>query len=105
MGAAPDASSLRILDDVSVLSGVEVAAARSPFHRHKEERMSQAEAVLRQEVQLPLNRTSSSRRRVMRPIRMVADGLRRQLELSRQRDALGGTWETASLGRDTGCRC
>lgn len=67
--------------------------------------MSQAEAVLRKEVQRPLKCTSSPRHRLLRPLGMFTDALRGQLELSRQRDALRDAPASASFGRDTGCRC
>lgn len=67
--------------------------------------MSQAEAVLRENVRGSRNEISSSSGRVSRPIRMLAEALRHQLQQSRERDALGDTQRIASLGRETGCRC
>ncbi len=67
--------------------------------------MSQAEAVLRQDVQGSFQEASSFGRRLFRPIRVAAEGIRGQLELSRQRDALGDTRGMAGFGRETGCRC
>lgn len=49
--------------------------------------------------------TSLSSRPGFRPIPILAEALRCQLELSRQRDALGVTRGTSALGRETGCRC
>lgn len=105
MGAAPDASSLRDRDDVAVVFVVEVAAVRPHLHGHREEVMSQAEAVLRQKVKASSNEISSSSRPSLRPIRIVAEALRHQLQLSRERDALGDSRGMASFGRETGCRC